>query len=112
MLKMADAFVKLPKSLVEEIRIIPKLGVYKSESEFVRDAVKTFLMARLDLRTSLAVEMYKEGVISMGRVSELTDLNLDGARKLLESRGVRVTRGPKDAGDLRKGSKRLLDISK
>ena len=107
---MSDVYFKLPKPLAEEVKTIPKLGFYKSESEFVKDAIKTFLSARPDIRISLAVELYKEGVISLGRVSELTGLGCDEAKRLLAERGVEI--GSADLPEVKKGAKKLLQIVK
>lgn len=109
---MSELYITLPKLLAKEVKTIPKLGVYKSESEFVKEAIKTFLMARRDIRTSLAIELYNDGVISLGRMSEITDLGYEEAKELLVSKGVRIRRGSMDVNDLKKGAKRLLEIAK
>lgn len=109
---MVDVYVKLPKSLEKEVKAIPKIGVYKSESDFVRDAINTFLAARADIRTSLAVELYREGVISIGRVSELTGLGHEEAKKLLVEKGISLRRASKDVAEMKKGTKRLLEAVK
>ncbi|MEA3254482.1 MAG: UPF0175 family protein [Candidatus Altiarchaeota archaeon] len=109
---MSDMYITLPKLLAKEVETIPKLGVYKSESEFIKEAVKTFLMARGDIRISLAIELYKEGVISLGRMSEITDLGYEEAKELLVSKGVGIRRGSRDMSDLKKGAKKLLEIAK
>ena len=109
---MSDVYFKLPKSLADVVRMIPKTGAYESESEFMKDAVKTLLMARADVRASLAVELYREGIISIGRVSELTDLDYEGAKKMLVKKGIKIRRGPSNAGELKKGAKKLFDAGK
>ncbi len=58
-----ETCINLSEDIASEIRLIKKIGLYRDEGEFIKDAVNTFLSARKDLRESLAIELYKDGKI-------------------------------------------------
>jgi len=57
---MAEIF-SLPTIIEKEIRALIKSGYYGSVDEAIKDAFRTLLNVKPDLRTVAAVELYKEG---------------------------------------------------
>ena len=57
--------ITVPELLRLELGVIPKTGYYDSTSEFMRDAMRTLLRARKDLRIAIAMVLYKEVKISL-----------------------------------------------
>ncbi len=110
---MSNITVTLPELLAMEVEAVTKSGgVYKNKAEFVKDAVKTFFSARKDLRIDAAVEMYKKGEISIGKVAELVDISYDDAKILLIKEGIEIKRGSASVKELDKGVEKLLEIVK
>lgn len=105
-----ETCIKLPNEIANELRLIKKTGLYRDEGEFITDAVNTLLSARKDVRESLAIELYKEGKISLGRFAELMNLGYEESKELLASRNIRIRRGSKTPEEMRKGAKRLLEL--
>ena len=56
---MVEIFA-LPAIIEKEIRALIKYGYYGSIDEAVKDAFRTLLNAKPDLRTAAAIELYKE----------------------------------------------------
>mgnify|MGYP001566812114 FL=1 len=65
-IKSETLSITVPDTLKLELGVIPKTGYYDSTSEFLRDAMRTLLATRKDLRISIATILYKENKISPG----------------------------------------------
>ena len=89
----------LPSLMKEEIETVPKTGLYSSVSEFLRDAIRAYFASRRDVRTAVAIELYKEEKISSGRAAEIADVSYDEMRKILMDRGIWKELSPKEVKD-------------
>ena len=75
----------VPKELKLKLEGITKTGYYDSLSEFLRDAIRSILSQNKDLRISLAYELYKDKKISLGKASEIIQLNLGEVKTLFKT---------------------------
>jgi predicted HTH domain antitoxin len=82
-----------------------RLG-YRKE-DLLRDAINTFLAANKELREKIAIELYKEGEISLGKASEIAGLSYEEMKELLIKNNITVRRGPESVKELREKAKRL-----
>ncbi|MEW6295491.1 MAG: UPF0175 family protein [Candidatus Diapherotrites archaeon] len=90
-----DAF-SLPKVMKEEIFALVSSGHYSSKSEVIKDAFRNLLRMHPELRTVIAVELFKNKKISIGRASEIAGLNIAEFKQKLKDRGIkRLTKGKK-----------------
>ncbi len=94
-----------PEMLKMEIEASSKTGYYDNKSEFLRDAVRTLLASRKDLRISIASVLYKEGKISLGRASEIADVGLEDMKKILVGGGNKLKRGAESAKQMEEETK-------
>ncbi|PSG99742.1 MAG: hypothetical protein BRC28_03120 [Nanohaloarchaea archaeon SW_4_43_9] len=85
-----------------------KVGSYRDKDEFVRDAINTLLAANKELRLELAVELYEEEKISLGRAAELADLSYEEIKEELSGRGIEIRRGPESVEEMEEDSENLL----
>ena len=92
-----------PEMLKMELGAIPETGYYDSTSEFLRDAMRTILAARKDLRIAIASVLYKEGKISLGKAVEIADINYEEMKKILVEKGISLRRGVSTKKDLEEG---------
>jgi len=91
----------LPELVMKEIDALVKAGYYSSKSDVVKDALRTFLYSKKNLRTAAAVELYKDGDITMGKAAEIADMGVIEFKEFLASQGYkRVLNVTKD--DIRK----------
>lgn len=83
----------VPEMLRLELSAVPKTGYYDSTSEFLRDAMRTLLADRKDLRIALASVLYDEGKISLGKAVEIASVDYEEMKKILVERGIKLRRG-------------------
>lgn len=83
----------VPPTLRMELGAIPETGYYDSTSEFLRDAMRTILAARKDLRLAIASVLYKSGRISLGKAVEVAEVNYEEMKKILREKGITLQRG-------------------
>jgi predicted HTH domain antitoxin len=88
MVKITEIFALL--TIIEkEIRALIKYGYYGSIGEAVKDAFRTLLNAKPDLRTAAAIELYKEGAVSLGKAAEIARVTTIEFKDILADRGIR-----------------------
>ena len=96
-----------PDLLRMEIEASSEIGYYDNKSEFLRDATRTLLASRKDLRISIASELYKKGKISLGRAVEIADVNYEEMKKLLVERGIKIRRGSRTVEEMKKKARKM-----
>ena len=101
--------IEFPEQLNAELEVIPKTGYYTSTSEFLKDAMKTILAARKDLRVSIAIELYKKDD-SLGRVAEIADIDYEAMKELLVKSGIKIRRGAETVEKLENGARMLREF--
>ena len=99
---MAEIFA-LPTIIEKEIRALIKSGYYGSVDEAVKDAFRTLLNAKPDLRTVAAVELYKEGEVSLGKAAEIAGVTTIEFKDILADRGIRREVGSRSKEELEGG---------
>lgn len=103
---MAEIFA-LPAIIEKEIRALIKYGYYASIDEAVKDAFRTLLNAKPDLRVAAAVELYKEGEVSLGKAAEIAGVTTIEFKDILADRGIRREVGSRSMEELEKGVERI-----
>ena len=73
--------------LKEGINSLIRAGYYKDKDKVLDDAFRTMLEVRPALKTEIAVELYKEGRISLSRAAEIAGMSAEGFKNILEQRG-------------------------
>ena len=79
----------VPKTLRLELGAIPETGYYDSVSEFLRDAMRTILASRKDLRIAIATVLYRKSEISLGKAVEIADVSYEEMKKILAKKGIK-----------------------
>jgi len=102
MINMGEIFA-LPAIIEKEIRALVKYGYYGSIDEVVKDAFRTLLNARPDLRTAAAIELYKEGEVSLGKAAEIAGVTTIEFKDILADRGIRREVSSRSVEELKKG---------
>lgn len=96
-----------PPTLRMELSAIPETGYYDSTSEFLRDAMRTILSARKDLRIAIASVLYREGKVSLGKAVEIADVNYEEMKKILVEKGIPLKRGASTEKELEEGLRKF-----
>lgn len=86
-------------SFASDIETIAAVGGYDSTDDVLDDAVRELLRQRPALRTSLAIEKYRAGTISLNRAAELAGTSTEEFKDELSDRGWSRDAGFLDAAD-------------
>ena len=97
--KMPSSY-NLPQLVKKEIDALVKAGYYSSKSDVVKDALRTFLYSRRNLRLAAAVELYKDGEVSLGKAAEIADMGTIEFKERLKDLGVKRTITAENAGKM------------
>jgi len=97
----------LPTIIEKEIKALIKSGYYGSVDEAVKDAFRTLLNVKPDLRTVAAVELYKEGEVSLGKAAEIAGATTVEFKDILADRGIRREVGSRSMDELEEGVERI-----
>ncbi len=88
------------------LNAISKLG-YNRE-KLLNEAMNLFLLTNKDLREKVAMELYREGKISLGKASEIARLSYEEMKELLIRNNIPIRRGPESAEELKEKTEKLL----
>lgn len=72
----------------EEIESLVKAGHFTSKSDVVKTALRMLKERHPEYRTDIAVEMFKDDKVSLGRASEIAGMSRESFKEVLEERGV------------------------
>ncbi len=78
----------LPRLIEDEIDALIGAGYYSSKSDVVKDALRTLLETKSNLRIAAPVEMYKRGKVSIGKAAELAGISVIEFKEALIDRGI------------------------
>ena len=100
--KMAELFA-LPAVVEKEIKALIKHGYYSNIDEVAKDAFRTLLYVKPDLRSSAAIELYKEGEISLSKAAEMIGVSTIEFKDILADRGITRAVESRSREELRQG---------
>ena len=90
-------------SVIEkEISSLVGIGFYETEDRVIADAVGALLENKPEMRREIAVNLYKDGEVSLWKASEIARMNLEEFKDVLSRRGVKIkVNGTKEESDKR-----------
>ena len=109
---MMSQMYALPAAIDKEIRALIKEGYYANINEAVRDAFRTLLNVRPELRIYAAIELYKEGGISLGKAAEMIGVTTIEFKDILANRGIVRKVGSRSKEELESGVKLVKSLRK
>ena len=86
-------------SFANDIETIAAVGGYENTDDVLDDAVRELLRQRPELRTSLAIETYRTGGVSLNRAAELAGMSIEAFKDELADRGYSRDAGFLDGAD-------------
>ena len=78
------------KIMEMEISALVRAGYYSSKSDVAKDAFRTPFSTRKNLKIASAVELYKDGEVSLTRAAEIADFDIEAFKAILKDRGIRI----------------------
>jgi len=94
----------------EFVEVATEGGYYSSEEEFLHDAVLTLLAARRDLRLDLAARLYARGDISLGKATEIADVDVEAIKSYLADKGI-FREAPESPEEIRRAAEELARLA-
>jgi len=90
-------------SVIEkEISSLVGIGFYETEDGVIADAVRVLLEKKPETRREIAVNLYKNGEVSLWKASEIARMNLEEFKDVLSYRGIKIkVGGTKEESDAR-----------
>lgn len=73
-----------------ELEALVRAGIFASQEQGVQEAVRVLLTVRPHLRIEMAIQLYREEQVTLGRAAEIAGLSRWEFRDLLVDRGIRV----------------------
>jgi len=86
-------------TFANDVETIAAVGGYEDADDVLEEAVRELLRRRPELRTSLAIEKYRTGAVSLNRGAELAGMSAESFKDELADRGIGRTAGFLDAAD-------------
>jgi len=80
--------VKTKNIVKQKVEALIKSGVYVDETELYEEAIRTLFEVRTDLKMIAAIELYKEGEVSLGKASEIAGTNIVQFKNILAQKGI------------------------
>ncbi len=84
-------------------------GYFENKEKLMDEAFKTLLEVKPEIRIEVAVGLYKEGKVSLGRAAEIAGVSQEGFKNILNSRGIKREIKVQDTETLDKEVDKFLD---
>jgi len=82
--------------MLVSVRDLVEVDLYPDEESVIRDALRSLLRTRPEMRLELAVRRYEaEEDLSLARAAEIAGVSYDQMKELLAERGVALRLGPR-----------------
>lgn len=72
----------------DELDMLVERGIYKDREALLKDAMRSLLRSKPELRGQLAIELYKRGKVSLSRAAEIGGIDMESFKELLREAGV------------------------
>lgn len=82
------ATFSLSKRDREEIESLVETGHFTSKSDVVKTAIRMLKEKHPEYKTDIAVQMFKEDKVSLGRAAEIAGMSRESFKEVLDERGI------------------------
>ena len=100
----------IPEIYKKEIKAVISAGYYSNKSEVIRDALRSFFESKVQLRLAAAVELYKEGEVTLSKAAELAGMTTIEFKEILRDRGIKIVVPEKSKKDLDNEIRKMKEI--
>ena len=99
------------KMVLNELNeVLVSIGKYPNKEELIKDALRTLIRAKPELRRDVAVELYKKKKVSLSRAAEICGLNMEDFKELLKERGIKISVPSISIEEIDKEVEKILEI--
>jgi predicted HTH domain antitoxin len=79
--------VALSVDVERKAKALVDAGYYSSESEVIKDAVISLFRENIELKVTVAIELYKNGEVSLSKAAEIAGMTTIEFKEILAKRG-------------------------
>ncbi len=77
-------------SVEEELNALLHTDIYRSKDEVISDAIRALLTLKPGLRIEIAVDLYRNGKVTLWKAADIAALNLEEFKEILASRSIKI----------------------
>jgi len=89
-----------------------RAGLYRNKDEALHEAVTTWLTVKPNIRLEAAIELFREGEVTLERASEIAGINRWLFQDVLIQRGIKIVIEVESKEELQKAAEEIRDKSK
>lgn len=71
-----------------KIKALVRAGYYSTGLEVIKDAMRSLFRENTELKINAAIELYKEGEVSLGKAAEIAGVTTIEFKEILGKRGI------------------------
>ena len=75
-------------TVLNRLDVLIERGIYKDRESLIKDAMRSLLRSKPELRRRLAIELYQQGGVSLSRAAEIGGLDIESFKELLREGGI------------------------
>ena len=75
-------------TLLDKLDVLVERGIYRDREALMKDAMRSLLRSKPELRGRLAIELYQQGGVSLSRAAEIGGLDIESFKELLREAGI------------------------
>ncbi len=76
------------RTLAQRINVLVEQGIFEDEESLKNTAYQSLLTLRPELKLEIALSLYKDEEVSLGRAAEIAGLSREELKEILASRGI------------------------
>jgi len=95
--------------LTERLGVLIDQGIFEDEESLKDTAYRSLLTLRPELKAEIALSLYKQEEISLGRAAEIAGLSREAFKEIMASRGVERRIPELSSEEVEAGVQRLLN---
>ncbi len=88
-----------------------RAGLFVNRDEAIQEAITTWLAVKPNIRLEVAVELFKEGEVTLERAAEIAGLNRWVFQDILTQRGIRIVLEADSKENLAAAAKEIKEMS-
>ena len=77
-------------SVEEELDALLHSNIYRSKDDVISDAIRALLTLKPGLRVEIAVDLYRNGKVTLWKASDIASLSMEEFKEVLASRSIRI----------------------
>lgn len=86
-----------------------RAGTFRDEDEAMREALNTWLAVKPNVRLEVAIELFRDGTVTLNRAAEIAGLNRWQFQDLLTQRGLKSEVEADEASELSAAARAIRD---